>query len=449
MRSIRLLVYFAIGLVLGGLATLSHAETINATLSTSHYKWVNTSWCSYFGQPCAAADGLPWETVNKAVADKMAQQNAATCTTYYPEPAASSGNNGCTCLRYDNVTMQCATGGAVRGGALYECPTGQNWTLSGTTCTRPDCPSGETRQSDGSCLNPCASKANTSVTTQFKVTGDGTAVGGSTCDGGCAATVSKKGEPAYTCSFGAGGLGICFETIGYTLSYSGQVCTGAPPAPPASEAPQVNSHKPKCNAGEGVLTSTSGTVACVPAGTPDTSTPVVKTSTKTETYPDATTKTTTTTTTTDPKSGASDITSTVVSTGGQSGTAGTTSSNEVTGNSSGASGGDGTCDPKKDFCGGPGTGGLYAKKTKTMQSVMQSFKDGVSASPIGQAATGFLTVSTPGGTCPHWVASVAWFNWSLDLGQYFCTAEAITFLNLFGVVIFAVVSFTAFKWAIL
>lgn len=38
----------------------------------------------------------------------------------------------------------------------YSCPEGQNWTLSGTQCTRPDCVSGETRNpSTGVCESPC------------------------------------------------------------------------------------------------------------------------------------------------------------------------------------------------------------------------------------------------------------------------------------------------------
>ena len=41
------------------------------------------------------------------------------------------------------------------GGNLYFCPSGQNWTLSGSSCTRPDCVLPQVRQSDGTCAISC------------------------------------------------------------------------------------------------------------------------------------------------------------------------------------------------------------------------------------------------------------------------------------------------------
>jgi len=141
-------------------------------------------------------------------------------------------------------------------------------------------------------------------------------------------------------------VGTCRELIDYNVSYSGQTCTDtAPtpaPAPPAeSTAPVVPAHQPKCAAGEGVLTSDTGTVACVPAGVPDTRTPIYTETKTVETFPDGSTKTTTTGTTTDPGTGATATNTTSTSTGGLSGTAGTTTTSSGTSSGTGEGGGAG------------------------------------------------------------------------------------------------------------
>ncbi len=44
------------------------------------------------------------------------------------------------------------------------CPSGQNWTLTGQTCTRPACVAPQTRQADGTCSAPqCTHAANAQV----------------------------------------------------------------------------------------------------------------------------------------------------------------------------------------------------------------------------------------------------------------------------------------------
>lgn len=127
-------------------------------------------------------------------------------------------------------------------------------------------------------------------------------------------------------------------------------CTGGGPSA-ASSAPQ--SPKPPCQASEGVLTSTSGTVACVPEGTPGKSTPSVNTEKKTETYPDGSTKTTETTTTKDPATGAQSTSEKVTNSPGaaggtQSGEPGTTT---ATSDKKGSGGQDGKGDDESsDLC---------------------------------------------------------------------------------------------------
>lgn len=469
MKTFRAFLYFLVGFLLSACAVLAQAETINATLSTTNYKWVNTSWCSYFGQPCSSANGLPWATVNKAVADKMAQQQTATCTSYYPEPSTSTANNGCTCLRYDNVTMQCATSGAVRGGALYECPSGQNWTLSGTTCTRPDCVAPQVRNpSTGICEAPpsrCAGKDQTPASYAWVSFFKGQSPYGYRCVNGCKVVQTGPVDHPTMNPTGETYVGGThdFHHLMKTQYFSEECTVGesgaiAPePTVDPSKNPPPNIKEPKCAASEGVLTSSSGKVSCVPQGTVEARTPIVKTEKKTETFADNSTRTTETVTTTDPATSVFHTGTTVTATGGQSGAAGTsTSSGTSSTNSSGTGtaadgegGGGGDCDPKKDFCGGPGTGGLYEKKSKTVASVVGDFKTGLMSSPVGSASTGFFTVSTPSGACPNWVVEVPFLNVTLNLSQHFCTSTAISMMQLVGAVLMFVAAFVGFRWAIL
>lgn len=190
---------------------------------------------------------------------------------------------------------------------------------------------------------------------------------------------------------------------------------------------------------------------CLPSGTPNTSTPKVESSKKTETFPDSSTKTTETTKTTDPNTGATATTTTSTSTGGQSGTAGTSSSTE---NGTGVDGdgdgdGDGDCDPTLNFCGGPATDKLYTKKEKTMESVFSEFKSTVSGSGVGQATTSFFNVSTPGGSCPGWSVQVPYLNVTLSGADIFCGGAILAALQGAGAVMLALATYIAFTWAFL
>lgn len=114
-----------------------------------------------------------------------------------------------------------------------------------------------------------------------------------------------KTQLSYSCS--AGGITTAMPTAGTT----------APPEPPK---------KPVCLASEGVLTSSAGTVACVPEGVPNAEKPQVIKSAKTESFPDGSTKVTETTVTRAPSTGASETTviqTATPATGGAPGAAGT------------------------------------------------------------------------------------------------------------------------------
>lgn len=55
------------------------------------------------------------------------------------------------------VVSSCASGSLSGGNCtgVYSCPTGGNWTLSGQTCTRPDCPAGQVYNANGVCSPVC------------------------------------------------------------------------------------------------------------------------------------------------------------------------------------------------------------------------------------------------------------------------------------------------------
>lgn len=320
-----------------------------------------------------------------------------------------------------------------------------------TTQAKPSncqCPSGTEWQPFTGCRKKCEIPANQEiVSTSSYVIPKFTSSADAPCVGNCQVFASEGGTVLKNGSV----LGGATST-GWACAGTGEGTAQRSPAPKdTTPVDETKIHDPVCADGEGVGTSASGKVLCIPPGTPDTSTPVVKKSTKTETFSDNTTKTTTEVITIDPNTSASSTVTIVIGTGGQSGTGTTTSvrNESGSGGTSGNGSGEGSCDPTKDFCGGPGTSGLYTKKTKTVAGVVGDFKNGVMSSGIGSAATGFFNVTTPSGGCPNWVVEVPYLNVTLNVSQYFCTAAAISMMNLVGAVLLFVASFVGFRWAIL
>lgn len=274
--------------------------------------------------------------------------NKGICADDTPLPWTDSGASLGYC-RYENSPGQCATmtangipgryncpSGYTRSGSTctnstttYVCPTTGGWTLSGTSCTRPDCPNGATRQPDGSCMSACQEVASllNGTTAWYSVpVGSGQAMG-SYCDSGCAVTLGVAGTGYYT-----DGKNNSFQR---TKHYSGSSCASEPNAPaqftPEKPKPPVPEKKPPCAAGEGVMTSSSGTIGCVPEGTPNSNPPVVKKEKETKTNADGTTATTETTTTRDPSTGVEQKTSTTTTKDANGNTTGVTSSSGTTG----------------------------------------------------------------------------------------------------------------------
>jgi hypothetical protein len=169
--------------------------------------------------------------------------------------------------------------------------------------------------------------------------GSGQAMG-SYCDSGCAVSLGVAGTGYYT-----DGKNNSFQR---TKHYSGSSCTNEPNAPTQftpEKQPPTPEKKPPCAAGEGVMTSSSGTIGCVPEGTPNSNPPIVKKEKATTTNPDNTTTTTETTTTRDPATGVEQKSSSTTNCSGTNCTTATTN-----GTSGTTTGGNPEKPGDSDFC---------------------------------------------------------------------------------------------------
>ncbi|TXH57759.1 MAG: hypothetical protein E6Q97_03855 [Desulfurellales bacterium] len=275
-----------LGLVLGGFATYASAETIAATSTLEPVKW-KVSGASYYDDPAASCSAswsgsfvvvVDWSAVNcrkdfSGTVITMGQSHAHC-------PVGSISPNGCT------------------GTVLYTCPAGQNWTLSGANCTRPDCVAPEVRQSDGTCAAPPCSAGMTSSASRFVgtfATGSGTSVYGvatpvpsSLCDGTCSGSV----QSVTSCNAGTAVQGTPVECT-YSITLNGSTCSGGNGSAPVDPLPIAPN--PPCSAGQGVISNTGGKVVCVNQGSEfqgATYPPKENKTTSTKTFSDGSTQTT-------------------------------------------------------------------------------------------------------------------------------------------------------------
>lgn len=164
-----------------------------------------------------------------------------------------------------------------------------------------DCPAGKTK-ADGTCASECEGKSQAAPTyAWYKSAVGGSTVEGSYCDGSCMVGINPA--PTGT-SYNNGKEKLQRYEVVVTAAPCSvsnvPLNTGSAPTPP--EPPK----RPVCAANEGVLTSTSGTIACVPEGVPSAQKPVVYKAEDVTTYPDGSTKKRETTYTKDPVSQVQD-----------------------------------------------------------------------------------------------------------------------------------------------
>lgn len=388
-------------------------------------------------------------------------------------------------MNWNETSFQCSVleNGDYKGNVWnpYEkeqtyCPTGYKRDINGNTCSRPDCPmfgtpEGDTAPSekpdgctcpDGTkwvSMNGCRKKCG-SWNSGEKVAGFGTVYGPGQkngCSQGCEIQPSVEGFEYPDGSF-----------LGISDTYTGWACPGTGPGSGGNNpvkdnpTPKEPPKEPPCPTGYGVLTSTSGSVGCVPPGEPDKKIPdgrkpVVEKTVKKETYPDGSEKTTKTTKTKDPGTGATNTSSTTTSTGGMAGPAGTTTGTETkTGGGKGTgtgSGGDGEGDCEGEDCSGEGfdgpDGDLYEKKDRTMRDALEDFSAAVSDAPTMVAARNWFSIGGMPAGCGGLSVTVPYLNTTISADSIFCGEYGALIMQIAGAVVLAAAAYAGFRIAIL
>ena len=181
-----------------GVGNSAKAETISATGSTAPTAGfsANGKFGTSIADVCAA--NSPYQGYTLA----NYQQNwCSTNPGGGPVYTVESGYYCLPSLTNVGVSGVCA--------ASYSCPSGGGWTLSGSTCTRPDCVAPQTRNSSGACEVICPAAGSNAMiggAQAWGVTGSsatciaGISFGG--CKIACTAGVSASGKASCTgCTF--------------------------------------------------------------------------------------------------------------------------------------------------------------------------------------------------------------------------------------------------------
>ena len=410
----RLLVYLALGLCLGASSVLAFAGTYNASVvswnaSATYGKASAEVACSAELSRLQALNVYK-DSVSRG-ADQLSKSNVA-----YPE-------NDTAVWYWWNNTFNVRNGSAPGVNGVWGCPNGGALSVENgvNTCTKA-CTPPLSLQADGSCS--CGAGRHLDSATNTCVPDDK-----------CAASKGKENSGWVVRGSGGYGGTVCIdgcnwqqvasmdlsnpqdERIGKDGRVWGPVSqTGLGTACSAGTADQgqpdqnnKQAKKPNCDAGQGVMTSSSGKVLCVPEGTPDARKPDVQKKTQVEKYPDNTTKTTESTTTTDPQTNAKETVTNTTTTGGSSGSAGTTQTNTSDSGNTGTGGKDGSC--TGDECTDNAKAGKFGEYGKLWD---RKYPDGLEKVVKDKVAemknTAIFRLANDlapqgignGGTCPAW-----------------------------------------------
>jgi len=269
MQNVRLILYFVVGLMLGGGSVMAYAETKPAETVTAY---------GYSGE----------------------YSNGQTfCRVHYDDPTMTF--NGTYCVmsggnQYPAITV--TTSGC----------TGIGWTLTGTICERPDCTPPQVRNPTTElCVAPACTAAP-GVDGWYSAPLAAGGLSGTYCDGGCQYSL------AWNLSNPTMYENKTTRWKNYTLYADGVACAANNPAPSTSEPQETSCFaKGMCNA------SINGNNACAPCEKTTTEQKNTQTVTPTTGPP-----VTTTTTTTQTCTGAGACTTTVNTTNSNSTTNSTT-----------------------------------------------------------------------------------------------------------------------------
>lgn len=323
MRTLRLTMYFVIGVLLSVVTCFSYAETLTLSGTVTRYRYQDG------GNACTVTGSSQSEACS----------NISTCTGIIGGNTKEQWDiwqttfsfSGSVCVATRGINGSVANlGPADPYNASPSCPVGQNWTQNGLTCTRPDCVSPQVRDpADGVCKAPtCPTTEQGSGWYSMGVNDAG--ISGQYCVNGCQVTLAADLSQPY---FYESATKRWRKYSGYGDGVACSSGSGLPSSSPT--APTVPEKSPPCAPGDNVIGKSTGGVNCVPSTTPDSDTPKVKKEEKKETYPDGSEKTVTTTETCNGTNSCSTTTVTNVTnnSSGQPGQAGTPGTTTGTGSS--------------------------------------------------------------------------------------------------------------------
>lgn len=437
------------------------AQSIPATPSGT------AGWKAAGGTPAFGTTAYP-EAASTACASVVG--SGGTVLSYTPENAPGlsypqSMALSVQCLYKDNSTQtnHYSYASITSTWEYYTCPSG--YTLNGTMCDpQAPCPMFGTPEGDTATVQPPAGCTCPALHEWVPANG---------CRKKCqSASAGQSANGGWPFVFPKGQLELCHQgclvqqAVGEYYEFddgsrqvkateTGWACqtsneTPKPNVPPAPAQPK----EPPCGPTEGVLTSSSGTVSCIPEGTPSPRKPQVEEKKKKEVFPDGSVKETNTKKTTDPKTGASHTHTTTSSTGGMAGPAGTGTSTETDGKATDAgdgTGGDGECESgdcdgdAKKFA-GPDLDGIYQCKAKTYDEVMTEFETAIGdKQTLPGAVLAFFNIGSVAGSCGGMQIDVPFIDVHINLDDFFCTATADMLMTIIGNVLVVLAALYAFR----
>lgn len=320
------------------------------------------------------------------------------------------------------------------------CPYG--YLREGSTCKPITCPAGQhfgATQQAGLTINRCIDDcppntiSNINPTTHIQICGPKppddkdkpNTSDGNTC------------PPTYT--------QIGFDGQGKALCRAGPMTD---PCPRGTHNISADPANPNCTTNNPGPETTTNVTEKPPVTSNNSDGSTTKTETKETTYPDGSKMTETTTTTTHSDGTKSTNTTQSCSREGACGGA-VVSGGGGGGGSKGSGDGSGDGDKNKEDHVTPQSGELYSKSEKTFGTVFSNFNNQVNNAPFMAAAKGFFTLGNIGGACPSWTVAVAYWNKTLDIGQYFCGGNASAILSLLGIGVMVGAAWAAFRMAFL
>lgn len=353
----------------------------------------------------------------------------------------------CTNATYAQVWHKCINGGTYPNcnGTSYSCPANQNWTLSGSNCTRPDCVLPQVRNVDtGVCTAPpCSSKGEVSSGLYPMGSDPRGSFPAVICSGGCLALFSGTVPAKYAM---VAGERTYYASGSYDFAGGGSsdACTPGEIVP--AGAPAQASLGPQSCAPNQIEGEVNGIFQCwntpedakaaVEAGKNASSVPSKETSTSSTT--NNTTNNTTTETTVINHAGGGTTTTTKVCT---TGTADCTTTTEKAGLPEGNVGG-----------GAAALSSLYSPDSgKTFAGSINSFRAAWAAAPIVASSSNFFRVGDLQGACSGMSSSFSLLgqNVTIDLAPHFCTESFSALLTYIAMGLLLAASAAAFWIAIL